>query len=55
MIDIDYSMDVLSHLSGRESLLMVMDVLQMRDFDEFEGVFDSLQRGRSPYDGDPGP
>ena len=54
MIDIDYSMGVLSRLNGNESLLMVMDVLQIRDFDEFEGVFGSLQRGRSPYDGDHG-
>ena len=48
-------MGVLSRLNGKESLLMVMDVLQMCDFDEFEGVFGSLQRGRSPYDGDDGP
>ena len=54
MIDMDYSMGVLSRLSGKESLLTLMDVLQMRDFDEFEGVFGSLQRGRSPYDGDHG-
>ena len=54
-IDIDYSMGVLSCLSCKGSLLVVMDVLQMRDFDEFEGVFRSLQRGRSPYDGDHGP
>ena len=53
-IDIDYSMGVLSRLSGKKSLLMVMDVWQMRDFNEFEGVFGSLQRGRSPYDGDHG-
>ena len=55
MIDIDYPMGVLSRLNGKESLLMVMDVLQRRDFDEFGGVYGSLQRGRSPYDGDHGP
>ena len=55
MIDMDYPMGVLSRLNGKESLLMVMDVLQRRDFDEFGGVYGSLQRGRSPYDGDHGP
>ena len=55
MIDMDSPMGVLSRLNGKESLLMVMDVLQRRDFDEFGGVYGSLQRGRSPYHGDHGP
>ena len=55
MIDIDDPMGILSRLNGKESLLMVMDVLQRRDFDEFGDVYGSLQRDRSPYDGDHGP
>ena len=54
-IYIDCPMGVLSRLNGKESLLVVMDVLQRRDFDEFGGVYGSLQRGRSPYHGEHGP
>ena len=53
--DIDSPMGVESRLRGNESLLVVIDVLRRRDLDEFEGVYGSLQRGRSSQDGDHGP